>query len=94
MHLLDAAADGADWQEVCRIVLHIDPDHYPARARLAFDSHLAWAKWAARVGYHSCLNVVGLRRIAAVTDRMPRPARKAPVSSLRHHDRALFLGSV
>ena len=31
--LLDAEADGADWREVARIVLHIDPDHEPARAR-------------------------------------------------------------
>jgi hypothetical protein len=44
-------AEGADWQEVCRIVLHIDPDHYPGRARRAFDSHLARAKLAAGIGY-------------------------------------------
>jgi hypothetical protein len=25
-----------DWQEACRIVLHIDPEHYPDRARRAF----------------------------------------------------------
>jgi hypothetical protein len=50
MRILDADEDGADWQEVCRIILHIDPDHYPGRARRAFDSHLARAKWAARVG--------------------------------------------
>jgi hypothetical protein len=53
--MLDAEADGADWQEVCRIVLHIDPEHYPSRARRAFDSHLARAKWAAQVGYRQLL---------------------------------------
>jgi len=26
MRLLDADAEGADWREVVRIVLHIDPD--------------------------------------------------------------------
>jgi hypothetical protein len=55
MRLLDAEAESADWQEVCRIVLHIDPEHYPHRARRAFDSHLARAKWAARVGYRQLL---------------------------------------
>ena len=27
--LLDAEADGAEWKEVARIVLHIDPDREP-----------------------------------------------------------------
>ena len=30
--LLDADVEGADWQEVARIVLHIDPEQEPARA--------------------------------------------------------------
>ena len=37
MRLLDADAEGADWREVVRIVLHIDPDREPDRARKAFD---------------------------------------------------------
>jgi len=41
MRLLDADAKGADWREVARIVLHIDPDREPVRARRAFESHLA-----------------------------------------------------
>jgi hypothetical protein len=49
--LLDAVAEGADWKEVARIVLHIDPDREPARARHAFDSHLARAEWMADHGY-------------------------------------------
>jgi len=48
MRLLDADAEGADWREVARIVLHIDPEREPDRARRAFDSHLARARWAAR----------------------------------------------
>jgi hypothetical protein len=51
MRMLDADAEGADWREVARIVLHIDPDREPDRARRAFESHLARAKWAARHGY-------------------------------------------
>ena len=53
--LLDAEADGADWKEVARIVLHIDPDREPERARNAFDSHLARAKWMADHGYRHLL---------------------------------------
>jgi hypothetical protein len=51
LRMLDADADGADWREVARIVLHIDPDHEPDRARQAFESHLARSKWMAQDGY-------------------------------------------
>jgi Uncharacterized conserved protein (DUF2285) len=53
--LLDAEADGAEWKEVALIVLHIDPVCEPARARNAFDSHLARAKWMANHGYRHLL---------------------------------------
>jgi hypothetical protein len=39
LRLLDADAEGADWREVARIVLHIDPQHEPGRDWRAFDSH-------------------------------------------------------
>jgi len=55
MRLLDADTEGADWREVARIVLHIDPEREPDRARRTFDSHLARAKWAARKGYRQLL---------------------------------------
>ncbi|MET4608483.1 hypothetical protein ABIB90_007989 [Bradyrhizobium sp. JR4.1] len=58
--LLDAEADGAEWKEVTRIASHIDPDREPARARNAFDSHLAGAKWMADRGYRDLLR--GRRR--------------------------------
>ena len=51
LRLLDADAENADWREVARIVLHIDPDRSPQRARTAFDSHLARAKWMAGSGF-------------------------------------------
>ena len=54
--LLDAEADNADWREVARIVLHIDPVSEPERARNAYESHLARAKWVARHGYRHLLN--------------------------------------
>ncbi len=55
LRLLDADAEGADWREVARIVLHIDPDCEPDRARYAFDSHLARAKWMTGHGYRHLL---------------------------------------
>ncbi|MGY3396475.1 hypothetical protein ACVWW6_009066 [Bradyrhizobium sp. USDA 3311] len=53
--LLDANAEGADWREVSRIVLHIDPDRRPERARRAFESHLERALWMANGGYRQLL---------------------------------------
>jgi hypothetical protein len=55
LRLLDADADGADWREVTQIVLHIDPAQEPDRAREAFDSHLARAKWMTEHGYRQLL---------------------------------------
>ena len=60
LRLLDADSEGADWREVARIVLHIDPDREPARARTAFDSHLARAKWMTEHGYRHLLRGGGL----------------------------------
>lgn len=55
LRLLDADAEGADWQEVAKIVLHIDPECEPERARRAFDSHLTRAKWMTNHGYRHLL---------------------------------------
>ncbi|HEY8031420.1 MAG TPA: DUF2285 domain-containing protein [Methylocella sp.] len=55
LRLLDADAEGADWAEVARIVLQIDPSQEPARARRAFESHLARAKWMTTHGYRHLL---------------------------------------
>jgi hypothetical protein len=55
LRLLDAETEGADWREVARMVLHIDPDREPDRARHAFDSHLARARWMTEHGYRDLL---------------------------------------
>ncbi|CCD86274.1 conserved protein of unknown function [Bradyrhizobium sp. ORS 285] len=55
LRLLDAASEGANWEEVARVVLHIDPSKEPERARRAFDSHLARAQWMSEKGYHQLL---------------------------------------
>ncbi len=57
LRLLDADAQGADWREVARVVLHLDPEPEPDRARRAFDSHLARAKWMTEHGYRLLLRV-------------------------------------
>ena len=55
LRLLDADAQGADWREVARIVLHIDPEHESDRARTAFESRLSRAKWMTEHGYRRLL---------------------------------------
>ncbi|WFU53632.1 DUF2285 domain-containing protein [Bradyrhizobium pachyrhizi] len=51
MRMLDAEAEDADWREVTEIVLHIDPQREPTRARQAYETHLARAKWVSHYGY-------------------------------------------
>ncbi len=53
--VLDADDEGADWREVSRIVLHIDPEIEPARAKRAHESHLARARWMTHTGYRQLL---------------------------------------
>lgn len=55
LRLLDADTEGADWREVAKIVLHIDPAHEPERARRAWESHLARARWMTEKGYRHLL---------------------------------------
>lgn len=72
MRMLDADAEGADWHEVSRVVLHIDPEREPDRARRAFDSHLARAKWAVKIGYR-----FGVERHANSETLLPRGSSAA-----------------
>jgi hypothetical protein len=55
LRLLDANAEGADWREVARIVLHIDPEIEPGRAKRAWETHLARAQWMTEHGYRHLL---------------------------------------
>ena len=55
LRLLDADADGADWQEVARIVLDIDPAENPDRVRHIHERHLARARWMTEHGYRDLL---------------------------------------
>ena len=55
LRLLDAAAEDADWREVARVVLHMDPDREPDRAHRAWETHLARARWMTTIGYRYLL---------------------------------------
>jgi hypothetical protein len=55
LRLLDAKAEGADWMEVARIVLHRDPVADKERTRHCWESHLARAQWLSREGYRRIL---------------------------------------
>ena len=55
LRLLDANAEGADWKEVAKIVLRIDPAREPDRARRSWESHLARARWMTEKGYRHLL---------------------------------------
>ncbi|WP_456631340.1 DNA -binding domain-containing protein [Bradyrhizobium sp. URHC0002] len=59
MCVFDADQQGADWREVCRIVLRIDPDTEADRARQAFESHLSRARWMTDRGYRHLLGCGG-----------------------------------
>lgn len=51
LRLLDAAAAGVDRNQVMRDVLQIDPVREPERARRAYETHLARARWMSCEGY-------------------------------------------
>jgi hypothetical protein len=55
LRLLDADEEGAPWQEVAKLVLHIDPLKEPVRARRAWQTHLARARWMTENGYRHLL---------------------------------------
>jgi Uncharacterized conserved protein (DUF2285) len=57
LRLLDAAKEGAPWEEAARIVLALDPVREPERARRVYDSHLARARWLTAGGYRDFLRM-------------------------------------
>lgn len=54
--LLDADRDGVPWQNATCDALGIDASREPARARRAYETHLARAQWMTKVGYRDLLN--------------------------------------
>jgi len=55
IRLLDAAEEGASWQEAVLIIFGVDPTQNPARSKAMYDSHLARARWMTESGYRQLL---------------------------------------
>ena len=55
MRLLDAAADGAHWEEAVQVLFGLDPASEPERCQRIHDSHLARARWMTHTGYQHLL---------------------------------------
>lgn len=51
--LLDAASDGAAWEEAVLVLFGIDASTDPDRARRIHDSHLERARWMTQHGYRA-----------------------------------------
>ena len=55
MRLLDASEAGATLEDVASLLLGIDANKEPERARQVHDSHLSRARWMTEQGYRDLL---------------------------------------
>ena len=55
LRLLDASAEGADWQEAAGLVLGLDVAANPDHARCVYEAHLSRARWMTTTGYRDLL---------------------------------------
>ena len=55
LRLLDAEADKAPWRDAAAIILGMHADDDEERARRAYDTHLARARWMVEKGYTALL---------------------------------------
>jgi hypothetical protein len=55
LRVLDAAEEGADWQEVVLVIFGINALREPERALRVHASHLTQARWMTHVGYRDLL---------------------------------------
>ena len=55
LRLLDADAEGADWRDVARTVMKLDPETDPDAARASWERHLNRARWMSTHGYRDYL---------------------------------------
>ena len=67
LRLLDADAEGADWREVTRVVLHLDPEQESDRARRGVRKPFVACQWMTEHGYRHLLR----RGLKAVLMRNP-----------------------
>ncbi|HEV2561174.1 MAG TPA: DUF2285 domain-containing protein [Rhizomicrobium sp.] len=55
LRLLDAETAKADWRDVARIVLKVDPNKEYSRAKRMYDTHMKRAHWMTEHGYRHLL---------------------------------------
>lgn len=55
LRLLDAEKEGAQWEEVAKIIFGIDPKTNHLRAELVYRSHLARAHWMTDNGFRDLI---------------------------------------
>ncbi len=55
IRLLDAAAEGAAWDEVCSVLFAVDAAKEQLRARRMYKSHMKRAEWFSAHGYRDLL---------------------------------------
>jgi hypothetical protein len=56
LRLLDADNEGADWQEVARVVLELDPESDRDNAKAIWERHLSRARWMSEQGYRQLID--------------------------------------
>jgi hypothetical protein len=72
---LDVGEEGANWREVIRIVLHIDPEREPDGLQHAFGSHLALARRMTESDIDICSGTMTAAGASAVATRPDTGAR-------------------
>lgn len=55
LRLLDAESEGAQWEEIVKIIFGIDAKIDLARAELVYQSHLARARWMTNNGFRDLI---------------------------------------
>lgn len=55
LRLLDAESEGAEWEEVAKIIFGIDSTTDPARAELVYQNHLSRAHWMTQNGFRDLI---------------------------------------
>jgi hypothetical protein len=56
LRLLDAEADGANWEEAAAVIFGFNLDGDYERAKRVHEAHLERARWMTRVGYRDLLH--------------------------------------
>ena len=56
IRLLDADAARADWREAASLIMGLDVEADPQRARRIHDKHLERARWMSEAGYRDLLS--------------------------------------